>query len=97
MARLEPAGAHRAPIPCAHRRDVKADTRKIDTYEAFASSLGDDARQAAQPAAGGSPFGPGGGSSSLKSFVDKRHEYLAKYTPTNKDPITSMTQRKTRP
>lgn len=76
--------------------DVRADTRKIDTYEAFAGSLNDEPKQNVQPAAGGFPFGPGG-SSSIKSFVEKRHEYLAQYKPANKDQIATRTREETRP
>ena len=50
---------------------VKADTRKLDSYEAFEKSLTEDAT------------GEGGGfgriSISLKNFADQRREYLLNY------------------
>ncbi len=54
---------------------VKIDTRKLDSTEAFLGSLKDDsASNNAQPS-----FGPGGPSSSIKSFADQRRAYLLSY------------------
>jgi hypothetical protein len=49
--------------------DVKADTRKLDSFEAFQDSLG-----------GGAAIGApaGSGSSSLKTFADERRAFLLK-------------------
>ncbi len=55
---------------------VETDTRKLDSTEAFLSSIGGDA-----PSAGG----PGGQrSSGLKSFVEKRRAFLLNYQETSK-------------
>ncbi len=54
--------------------EVKADTRKLDSYEAFAQSLTRDTE--------GTGFGPfGGGSIALKNFADQRRAYLLSYQP----------------
>jgi hypothetical protein len=54
---------------------VKADTRKLDSTEAFLSSIGGDASPAA---------GPGGKQpSNLKSFVEKRRAFLLSYQETS--------------
>lgn len=67
--------------------DVKADTRKLDSYEAFEASL----KPAPTPAAGGSAAsgvgpGPGPGSGrgpgrtiSLRAFADERRAYLLEH------------------
>ena len=54
--------------------EVKADTRKLDSTEAFEKSLTEDVA--------GNGFGPfGGGSLGLKSFADQRRAYLRSYQP----------------
>ena len=54
--------------------DVRADTRKLDSTEAFEKSLTQDVA--------GSGFGPfGGGSMGLKNFADQRRAYLLGYRP----------------
>jgi hypothetical protein len=50
--------------------DVKADTRKLDTTEAFLTGLTGDTQGP------GGFRGPGGGSVGLKSFVEQRQKYL---------------------
>jgi hypothetical protein len=50
--------------------DVKADTRKLDSFEDFEKSLTSDTQ-------GG---GPGGGRISLKNFADQRRAYLLNYS-----------------
>ncbi len=59
--------------------DVKADTRKLYSTDAFLKGLTDDS----QPQQG---FGPPGGGArvSLKSFADQRRAYLLKYTDAEK-------------
>jgi len=52
--------------------ELKADTRKLDSFEAFQQGLAGDAAQA-----GGAP-GPGG-ETSIKQFADQRRAYLLKY------------------
>jgi Ca2+-binding EF-hand superfamily protein len=52
--------------------EVKADTRKLESFAAFQQSLADEAAQA------GNSRGPGGGSS-LKRFAELRRAYLLKY------------------
>ncbi|MBM3839257.1 MAG: spore coat protein CotH [Verrucomicrobia bacterium] len=53
--------------------EVKSDTRKLSTTEAFSKSLTDDVQ--------GGGFGPGGrGTIGLKSFADQRRAYLLKAT-----------------
>lgn len=54
--------------------EVKADTRKLDSTEAFEKSLTEDVA--------GNGFGPfGGGSMGLKNFADQRRAYLRSYQP----------------
>lgn len=54
--------------------DVKADTRKLDSYEAFVNGISGENQNEAQPGA------PGGGrATSLKAFAEKRRAYLLKY------------------
>ncbi len=54
---------------------VKIDTRKLDSTEAFLNSLKDDSASApAQPS-----FGPGGPSTSIKSFAEQRRAFLLGY------------------
>ena len=54
--------------------DVKADTRKLESYASFQKGLLDDIP--------GSGFGPGGGGTiGLKSFADQRRAYLLKTIP----------------
>ena len=53
--------------------DVKADTRKLDSFEDFEKSLSSDSQ-------GGEFRGPGGGSISLKNFADQRRAYLLNYS-----------------
>ena len=54
--------------------EVKADTRKLESYEAFQRNLTDDIA--------GNGFGPGGGGTiGLKSFADQRRAYLLKTIP----------------
>ncbi len=52
--------------------DVKADTRKLDSYEDFAGSLTRDTE-----GRGGGPFG--GSTIALKNFADQRRAYLLEY------------------
>ena len=58
--------------------EVKADTRKLDSLEAFQQSL------AGEAAPTGNTRGPGGGGS-IKRFAEQRRAYLLKYreTPDN--------------
>jgi hypothetical protein len=51
--------------------EVKADTRKLDSFEAFQQALGAEAAQAT------GSRGPGGGGS-IKQFADQRRAYLLK-------------------
>jgi spore coat protein CotH len=53
--------------------DVKADTRKLDSFEDFEKSLVSDSQS-------GGLRGPGGGSISLKNFADERRAYLLNYS-----------------
>ncbi len=54
--------------------EVKADTRKLESYEAFQKNLTEDLA--------GNGFGPGGGGTiGLKSFADQRRAYLLKTIP----------------
>jgi hypothetical protein len=54
--------------------DVRSDTRKLDSTEAFEKSLTQDVQ--------GSGFGPiGGGSIALKNFADQRRAFLMSYRP----------------
>jgi hypothetical protein len=55
---------------------VKADTRKLDSTEAFLNSLGGDAQSAGGPS-GQQPSG-------LKSFLEKRRAFLLNYQETGK-------------
>jgi hypothetical protein len=52
--------------------ELKADTRKLDSFEAFQQGLAGDAAQA------GGARGPGG-ETSIKQFADQRRAYLLKY------------------
>ena len=52
--------------------EVKADTRKLDSFEAFQQGLAGDAAQA------GRARGPGG-TGSIKQFTEQRRAYLLKY------------------
>ena len=52
--------------------EVKSDTRKLDSFEAFRQSLGSEAAQA------GNSRGPGG-AGSIKRFAEQRRAYLLKY------------------
>jgi hypothetical protein len=55
--------------------EVKADTRKLDSTEAFERSLTEDVA--------GNGFGPfAGGSMGLKNFADQRRAYLRSYQAT---------------
>jgi len=56
--------------------DVKADTRKLDSFEAFQRGVGDDT-----PAAGRSE---GGRNASLKNFAEKRRVFLLDHTEVKK-------------
>ena len=59
--------------------DVRADTRKLDTTEAFEKSLTQDVQ--------GGGFGPmGGGKISLKNFADQRRVYLLEHAEIKKLP-----------
>ena len=51
--------------------DIKADTRKLDSFEDFERSLASDTQ-------GGGFGGPGRGAISLKNFADQRRAYLLK-------------------
>jgi hypothetical protein len=53
--------------------DLKADTRKLDSFEDFEKSLASDAQS-------GGFGGPGGGTISLKNFADQRRAYLLNYS-----------------
>lgn len=54
--------------------EVKADTRKLDSTEAFEKSVAEDVA--------GTGFGPfGGGAMGLKNFADQRRAYLRSYQP----------------
>ena len=53
--------------------DVKADTRKLDSTEAFLQSI-----EGESAAGGNTRMGPGG-AISLKSFADQRRAYLQKH------------------
>jgi len=55
---------------------VKSDTRKLSSYEAFASSVAGDVE-------GGGGFG-GRGAIGLKNFADQRRAYLMEYSDTTK-------------
>ena len=56
--------------------EVKLDTRKLYSTEAFLNSLTQDAE--------GGGFGPGGGGTiALKNFADQRRAYLLKQIPAN--------------
>ena len=55
--------------------EVKADTRKLDSFEDFEKSLASDTQ-------GGGFRGPGGGRISLKNFADQRRAYLLNYSET---------------
>ncbi len=57
---------------------VKAETRKLSTYEAFIASTSSTASQSDQTETGG-----GRGSTSLKAFAEARREYLLKVTDSN--------------
>jgi len=52
--------------------EVKADTRKLDSFGDFEKSLASDSQ--------GGFRGPGGGSISLKNFADERRAYLLNYS-----------------
>lgn len=54
--------------------EVKADTRKLASYEAFENALAGEVRSPGQG-------GPGGGSLSLKSFAEQRRAFLLNYRP----------------
>jgi hypothetical protein len=54
--------------------EVKADTRKLSSYEGFETSMSDDKR----------PAGGGGREMSIRSFVEQRREFLLKYQPPKK-------------
>jgi len=53
--------------------DVKADTRKLDSFEDFEKSLASDSQA-------GEFRGPGGGSISLRNFADQRRAYLLNHS-----------------
>jgi hypothetical protein len=53
--------------------DLKADTRKLESFEDFEKSLASDTQ-------GGGFVGPGGGRISLKNFADQRRAYLLNYS-----------------
>ena len=55
--------------------EVKADTRKLDSFEDFEKSLASDTQ-------GGGFRGLGGGRISLKNFADQRRAYLLNYSET---------------
>jgi hypothetical protein len=57
--------------------EVKADTRKLASYEAFENALAGEVRSPG-------PGGPGGGSLSLKSFADQRRAFLLNSQPASK-------------
>lgn len=57
---------------------VKADTRKLESYEDFEKSL--EGEPATQASPGNERRGPGGPKISLKTFADKRRAYLLKVT-----------------
>lgn len=57
--------------------EVKADTRKLASYEAFENALAGEVRSP-------EPGGPGGGSLSLKSFADQRRAFLLNSQPASK-------------
>jgi hypothetical protein len=59
--------------------DVKADTRKLDSFEAFENSLAGDAT------GGGSPRG-----GSLKSFVEQRRAFILNHIEVKKAAATSL-------
>ena len=56
--------------------DVKSDTRKQDSTEAFTRAVTEDIA--------GQGFGPPGPRMSLKSFVEKRREYLLNHPEVKK-------------
>jgi hypothetical protein len=60
--------------------DVKADTRKLDSTEAFVASLTGGAKSDA-PAPGAGMMPMGREAISLKDFADQRRAYLLKYDP----------------
>ena len=53
--------------------EVKADTRKLDSFEDFEKSLASDTQS-------GGFGGPGGGAISLKNFAEQRRAYLLNYS-----------------
>jgi len=61
--------------------DVKADTRKLDTYEAFVSGIAGGTQSEGQAGSAGA-----GRVTSLKTFVEKRRAYLLKYQETMPKP-----------
>jgi len=56
--------------------EVKTDTRKLASYEAFENALAGEVRPG--------PSGPGGGSLSLKSFAEQRRAFLLNSQPASK-------------
>ncbi len=71
--------------------DVKADTRKLDTTEAFLSSLEGTAAEGGTPTGGTENVGPwrGRGKPSLKAFADQRRAYLLKHAEVKAAPLRS--------
>jgi hypothetical protein len=61
-------------------KDVEADTRKLDSFDAFKRLTDDTA-----PAAGGAGGRPGGGMN-LRAFAEQRSKYLLAYTEPKKGP-----------
>jgi hypothetical protein len=74
--------------------DVKTDTRKLDTTEAFVRSLGDSTAspvESAQPANPGR-FGPGREKVSLMEFAQKRRAYLLAHPEVKAAPLPALSR-----
>jgi small GTP-binding protein len=60
--------------------EVKADTRKFASYDAFRSATNADSAAIATGASPGAPAGPHQPPLSIREFADQRREYLLRYT-----------------
>ena len=75
------------PVVAGYRalieREVEADTRKLDSFEAFKRLTAENPGPAAQPPTGGGGFrGPQG--MNLRAFAEQRQKYLLNYQPPKK-------------